>query len=243
MRILLIIVLLVYPVNLFAATPPKIGDEAPYHLVKSDAIVLSLTVYAITLVGDDDTVSELFYDASGTEIDLTTGADYTSLVSSANVTAGTYTELRLYTSYTIGLKGYVHYQYDGFVAEPGRYYYTKSGSTHEDIIASTDLMADTGFTDPSDYAVANLEMEEGELDAPSYPASSYPYKSISGICYRKTLDEEIEISEDETVTFSLSMSVENGLEFNDDNSDSSTVVSAPTNIHFNAPDFAISTSD
>lgn len=241
-KILLITLLLIFSPCILAATPDKIdGGDGIYHVAQANASVLSMTIYAIVLVDNDGNTAELFYDASGTEVDLTTGADYTSLVSDANISDGTYTELRLYTSLSIGLQGYVHYQYDGYVDEPGRYYYTKSGSTHEDILGSSDLMADTGFPDPADYTVGNLEMEEGELDSPAYPSSSYPYRDISGICYRTTLDNPIEVSGDETVTLSLSMGVTNGLEFNDADSDSSEVVSAPTNIHFNCPDFDIST--
>lgn len=240
MKIVLVIVLSLFCcLSLFAATPPKVGDQAPYHLAVADARVLSLTIYAIVIVDDDGNSAELFYNASGTEVDLAAGADYTSLVNNNTIDGGTYTELRFYTSYTIGLQGYDHYQYDGFVEEPGRYYYTKTGSTHEGILAYTDLMAETGFPNPSNYAVADLEMEEGELSPPSYPASSYPYKSITGICYRRTLDPEIVVEDDDTVTFSLSMSVENGLEFNDNDSDSQDVVSAPTSIHFNVPEFSL----
>lgn len=229
---------------LFAATPDKIdGGDGIYHLALANARMLRMTIYAITLVSEDgSTVAELFYNASGQEVDLVTNSDYTSMASGAQIPDGTYTELRLYTSYTIGLKGYVHYQYDGYVDEPGKYFYTKSGSTHEDILGQTDLMADSGFPDPADYNVGNLVMEAGELDDPAYPASAYPYKNIDGIVYRRALDSPISVSGADSVSFQISMGVQNGLEFNDAESENSEVVGPPTNIHFNAPDFNLTSN-
>jgi len=154
---------MLYTSSLFAATPDKIeGDGGIWHLAIANPVSLSITVYAITLVQADGTTAELFYDVSGEELDLVTNSGYTSLVNATAIPEGVYTELRLYISYTVGLKGYVHYQYDGYVEEPGRYYYTKEGTTHEDILGQTELMADTGFPNPSDYAAGGLVMESGE---------------------------------------------------------------------------------
>lgn len=233
MRFSLVIIILFCSSYLFAATPAKVGTEAPYHLKRDNPENFRVVVHAVTIIKDDGTEVELFYDASGTEVDLAVNGGYTSLATATSIPGGTYTEARLYTSYTYGLKGYTSYQHDDYVPNTAYYYTNVNSTSTDDSLLST---SDTGSM--PNYGLLSNTLSSSELGSGSYADT---YRGISVIKYPESID--LSIPDEGSVNLRITMSVTQAFELNDSNTDTSTVVSSPRTITYQAPGITISSED
>lgn len=126
-------------------------DEAdyggpPYHLEKEDPEIYRIKLYRAYLVRSDGLEVDLYNSTSGMTIDLVNG-QFTP-VAEVDIPAGTYTQIKIITSTTFGLKGYVEYK--------GSYYYTKT-TTQQDQIGGPVADIPTG---QSDYGIQTATLED-----------------------------------------------------------------------------------
>lgn len=150
-------ILFVYVKPAYSSEGPSAGGSGPpYYLDTDDPEVYRIKLYKAVLVKNDSTEVILYQNDSGTTMDLVNGS-FTSLAD-VNITPGSYTQVKITTSTTFGLKGYILYS--------GTYYYTKNGSNQSDIGSSSSIptsLSDYGtqtttITDPGSGTVVGPTM-------------------------------------------------------------------------------------
>lgn len=171
-----------------------------FHLVKGDPAVYRATIYKIYIVADDGTEVTLYENESGNTVDMT--IDEFSSLTSASVSVGTYTQAKIITSSTFGLKGYVGYPKD----EEGEHqYYTKDGTNQEDI----GRLAGTSWTSPSGYGTQTATMTD-----PGTGTEETTYNGNPAFIYTSTIS--LTVDENTTGTLRVRFLTDKALELNDD---------------------------
>lgn len=175
-----------------------------FHLTKGDPEVYRATIYKIYLVSDDDTEVPIYENESGNTVDMAVN-EFSSLTS-ASVPVGTYTQAKIITSRTFGLKGHAEYT----TTEIGSDYifYTKDGTDQ----ANIGHIEGTTWTSPSDYGTQTATMTD-----PGAGTEETTYNGNPAFIYTSTIS--LTVDEDTTGTLRVRFLTDKALELGDSTTD------------------------
>ncbi|MCM8786709.1 MAG: hypothetical protein NC935_01490 [Candidatus Omnitrophica bacterium] len=216
----------VFAANTEIQRPPG-GAGEPWHLAMTDPEVYQIKLYKAYLVKDDGTEHTLYENSSGIIINLVNG-QFTP-VADVNIPPGRYTQIKIITSRTYGLKGYCYFSDNNPGGQTG-YWYTKDSTDQSDI----------GFSSSIPTSAADYGIQRATLDDPGSGTEIGPeYEGNTTFIYTSNINLEIDYGEKPTIR--AEFLADQYLELNDSTPNNGGDGGSPAEITFGAPIMEVST--
>ncbi len=212
-----------YTTNAFAKSQrPGSGAGDPYHLALADPELYQIKLYKAYLVKDDATEVTLYESSSGTTLNLVNGQFVP--VADVNIPPGSYTQIKIITSRTFGIKGYCYFTDTFPDPDVTGYWYTKSGSSQTNIGFSTSVP-----TSAADYGTQTTTITDPGSGTEIGPS----YEGQTTFIYTSNISLQIAFGQKPTIR--IEFLADQYLELNDDDTGNAPIHSSPYAITFGAP--------
>ncbi len=202
----------------------------PYHLALADPEVYRVKIYKVFLVRDDGLEVTLWENENGRTFDLVSG----NFEPVANVTIppGHYSQIKLITSRTYGLKGYCYFEDDN-TGKKG-YWYTKDTTDYTDIGFDEELP-----TDLEEYGMEIITENNPGNGTEVYgddPGEKL-YEGTTTFLETSSIDLTVEYGTSPTIR--VEFLADQYFELCDSTPDDGTDGGSPAQITFGAPDMTV----